>query len=84
MPTGSESTPEALTSFSVSQKKNMLAFKDGGREVGRGVGGQMHFESKFSSFCNLFLLRPLPSSAAAIQLKLRLNWQRLSKRLAAR
>lgn len=83
MLTGPKSTPETLTSFNVSQK-NMLAFKGGGRKVGCEVRGQIHFESKFSSFCNLFLLRPLPSSAATIQLKLRLNWQQLSKRLAAR
>lgn len=62
----------------------MLAFKGGGRGVGCENRGQIHFESKFSSFCNLFLLWPLPSSPATIQLKLRLNWQQLLKRLAAR
>lgn len=81
--TGPESTLKTLTSFSVS-KKNMLAFKGGGRGVGCEVRGQIHFESKFSSFCNLFLVRPLPSSPATIQLKLRLNWQQLLRRLAAR
>lgn len=81
--TGPESTLKTLTSFSVS-KKNMLAFKGGGRRVGFEVRGQIHFESKFSSFCNLFLVWPLPSSPATIQLKLRLNWQQLLRRLAAR
>lgn len=61
----------------------MLSFKDRGHRVGCKVKGQIHFESKFSSFCNLFLLLSLPFSAATIQLKLRLNWQQLSKRLAA-
>lgn len=61
----------------------MLGFKDKGHGVGCKVGGQIHFESKFSSFCNLFLLLSLPFSVATIQLKLRLNWQQLSKRLAA-
>lgn len=62
----------------------MLSFKDRGHGVGCKVEGQIHFESKFSSFCNLFLLLSLPFSAATIQMKLRLNWQQLSKRLAAR
>lgn len=61
----------------------MLSFKDTGHRVGCKVKGQIHFESKFSSFCNLFLLLSLPFSVATIQLKLRLNWQQLSKRLAA-
>ena len=66
----------------MSLKKNMLSFKDRGHRVGCKVKGQIHFESKFSSFCNLFLLLSLPFSVATIQLKLRLNWQQLSKRLA--
>lgn len=63
--------------------KNLVSFKDSGRGVGCKVKGQIHFESEFSSFCNLFLLLSLPFSVAAIQLRLRLNWQQLSKRLAA-
>lgn len=61
----------------------MPSFKDRGRGVGWKVKGLRHFESDFSSFCNLFLLPSLPFSVAAIQLRLRLNWQQLSKRLAA-
>lgn len=80
--TGSESTPEAHPSFSFSQKI-IPRIKEVGNEVGCGVKGQIHFESKFSSFCNPFLLLLLPFSVATIQLKLRLNWQQLSKSLAA-
>lgn len=77
------SPPLKPSSLSASLKKNMLGFKDTGHRVGHEVKGQIHFESKFSSLCNLFLLPPRPFFGASIQLKLRLNWQQLSKRLAA-
>lgn len=80
--TGPKSTPKTLPSFNVSQKI-CSASKTEATRLDAKVKGQIHFESKFSSFCNLFLLLSLPFSVATIQLKLRLNWQQLSKRLAA-
>lgn len=77
--------PRKPSPLFVSQKKYICSpSKAEATGSGCGVEGQIHFESKFSSFCNLFLLRPLPFSPATIQLKLRLNWQQLLKRLAAR
>ena len=63
----------------------MPGFKDRGQRFWmQGSKGQIHFESKFSSFCNLFLLLSFPLSAVAIQLKLRLNWQGAFKVLGSR